>query len=129
MLPNQLHDVGLRLLRGARLPDPVHDTCLAALRRPGRIFSANAVWSRLFLAWVEALTGPPAAAFLPAAVACECMAAGYDLIDATGTDATATSLGGFPVGATDNEFKLCAAAGSARYGYDRDRTFDGRCGT
>ncbi len=86
MLPNQLHDLGLGLLRGARLPDPVHDTCLAALRRPGRLFSANAVWSRLFLAWVEALTGPPAAAFLQAAMACECMAAGYDLVDALHDD-------------------------------------------
>ncbi len=96
MCPNQLHELGLRLLRGARLPDPVHDTCLAALQRPGRLFSANAVWSRLFLAWVEALTGPPAAVFLPAAVACEYMAAGYDLVDALHDDeargATTASL-------------------------------------
>ncbi len=86
MCPNQLHDLGLRLLRGARLPDPIHDTCLAALRRPGRLFSANAVWSRLFLAWIETLTGAQDAAFQPAAVACECMAAGYDLVDAMHDD-------------------------------------------
>ncbi len=88
MCPNQLHELGLQLLRGARLPDPVHDTCLAALHRPGRLCSANAVWSRLFLAWIETLTGAPAAAFLPAAVACECMAAGYDLVDAMHDDRT-----------------------------------------
>ena len=82
MPPVQLHDLGLRLLRDARLPEPVHDTCLTALRRPGRIFSANPVWSRLFLAWIEALTGAQDVVFLPAAVACECMAAGYDLVDA-----------------------------------------------
>lgn len=96
MPPIQVHELGLHLLQGARLPDPVHDTCLAALRRPGRLFSANAVWSRLFLAWIETLTGPPAAAFLPAAVACECMAAGYDLVDALHDDevsgATTASL-------------------------------------
>jgi len=96
MPPIQLHELGLQLLRGARLPDPVHDTCLAALHRPGRIFSANAVWSRLFLAWIEALTESQAAVFLPAAVACECMAAGYDLVDALHDDevsgATAASL-------------------------------------
>jgi len=86
MPPTQLHELGLRLLWGAHLPDPVHDTCLAALRRPGRLCSANPVWSRLFLAWIEALTGPPASVFLPAAVACECMAAGYDLVDALHDD-------------------------------------------
>jgi len=40
------------------------------------------VWAHLFLAWIDALVEPPHQAFLPAAVACEFMAAGYDMIDA-----------------------------------------------
>ena len=56
--------------------------CHDALSRHGRLFSAAPVWSRLFLAWIDAVAEAPRDLFLPAAVACECMAAGYDLLDA-----------------------------------------------
>ncbi len=75
-------EVGHRTLREARLSHAVDVTCRAALTQPGRLFSASPLWSRLFLAWVEALAEPPHDAFLPAAVACEFTAAGYDLLDA-----------------------------------------------
>ncbi len=64
-----------------RLPSGVAATCEGALERPGRLFSAAPLWSRLFLAWMEALTELPRETYLPDAVACECMAAGYDLVD------------------------------------------------
>jgi len=75
-------DIGHRTLREASLSRVVDMTCRAALAQPGHLFSASPLWSRLFLAWVEALAAPPYDAFLPAAVACEFMAAGYDLLDA-----------------------------------------------
>jgi hypothetical protein len=77
-------DIGHRTLRSAGLPHAVDMVCRVALARPGRLFDASPLWSRLFLAWVEALAAPSYAydAFLPAAVACEFMAAGYDLLDA-----------------------------------------------
>jgi len=75
-------DIGHRTLREAGLPHAVDMTCRAALARPGRLFGASPLWSRLFLAWVEALAARPYDAFLPAAVACEFMAAGYDVLDA-----------------------------------------------
>ncbi len=83
----RVSDIGQRTLRDAGLPHVVDMTCRAALARPGRLFDASPLWSRLFLAWVEALAAPPYGPFLPAAVACEFMAAGYDLRDAaTGHD-------------------------------------------
>jgi len=75
-------DIGYRTLCEAALSRVVDMTCRAALTRPGHLFSASPLWSRLFLAWVEALAAPPYDAFLPAAVACEFMAAGYDVLDA-----------------------------------------------
>ncbi len=75
-------DIGHRTLREAGLPRVVDMTCRAALTQPGHLFGASPLWSRLFLAWVEALAAPPYDAFLPAAVTCEFMAAGYDLLDA-----------------------------------------------
>ncbi len=64
------------------MPEPIALACQGALSRHGRLFSAAPVWSHLFLAWIDALTEAPRDLFLPAAVACECMAAGYDLLDA-----------------------------------------------
>jgi len=75
-------DIGHRTLREAALSHAVDMVCRAALARPGHLFSASPLWSRLFLAWVEALAAPPYDAFLPAAVTCEFMTAGYDLLDA-----------------------------------------------
>jgi len=75
-------DIGQRTLCEAGLPHVVDMTCRAALARPGHLFGASPLWSCLFLAWVEALAAPPYDLFLPAAVACEFMAAGYDLLDA-----------------------------------------------
>lgn len=75
-------EVGQRVLRAACLVPSVEAACRVALTKPGRLFSAVPIWSRLFLAWSAALTEDPGEAFLRAAVACECMAAGYDLIDA-----------------------------------------------
>ena len=45
------------------------------------MFSTAPVWSRLFLSWADALDAAPREPFLRAAVACECLAAGFDLID------------------------------------------------
>ncbi len=84
-----LISIGERGLRDADLPQAVDATCRAALAQPGHLFGASPLWSRLFLAWVDALAEPPHAAFLPAAVACEYMAAGYDLLD-TATDHAAS---------------------------------------
>ena len=75
------HEAGYRLLAAAGLSEPITATCMAALSKPGHLFSGTPVWSRLFLAWIEALASEPIGRFLDAAVACECMAAGYDLID------------------------------------------------
>ena len=75
-------EIGHQLLRTACLPEPVFLACQDALSRHGRLFSATPVWSRLFLAWIAAVAEDPRDLFLPAAVACECMAAGYDLLDA-----------------------------------------------
>jgi len=72
---------GHRLLREAHLAPDLHAACVAALERPGRLWSANPAWSRLFLAWAAALGEPPHEPALAAAVACEFMATGYDLLD------------------------------------------------
>ncbi len=77
-----LVDIGRQSLGSARLPSAVEATCRTALLRQGRLFSPLPIWSRLFLAWIEALEEPPYEPFFPAAVACEYMAAGYDLLDA-----------------------------------------------
>jgi len=76
-----LGEVGRHILDEARLSPPLHTTCVAALARPGRLFSTAPVWSRLFLAWIDAPAEYSHPAFLRAAAACECMIAGYDLID------------------------------------------------
>lgn len=73
--------IGRHLLWSAHLAPDIHATCMEALTRPGRLHSANPAWSRLFLAWTSALDEPPHEQFLTAAVACEFMAAGYDLLD------------------------------------------------
>lgn len=64
-------------------PRPSRRCVLEALTRPGRLFSPRPVWARLFLAWIDALAveGSSCAALLPAAVACECVGTGFDLID------------------------------------------------
>jgi len=72
---------GRQLLREAHLAPDLHAACVAALARHGRLWSSNPAWSRLFLAWTAALAAPPHEPVLPAAVACEFMAAGYDLLD------------------------------------------------
>ncbi len=76
-----VRDLGHQILQAAGLPVPLKDTCTDALAAPGRLFSPKPVWSQLFLAWIDALAVPTSELFLPAAVACECMAAGYDLLD------------------------------------------------
>lgn len=76
-----IDEVGRRILKDAHLSTQLHDTCLEALSKPGRLFSALPVWSGLFLSWVEVLAPPPSTKFLPAAVAYEYMVAGYDLLD------------------------------------------------
>jgi len=67
----------------ARLPAAVEATARAALARPGHVLGAPTVprWARLFLTWIDALTGTPLNPYLPGAVACDWMAAGYDLLD------------------------------------------------
>ena len=75
-------ELGEQILRTASLPDAVATACQDALSRHGRLFSPVPVWSRTFLAWIDAVAEAPRDLFLPAAVACECMAAGYDLLDA-----------------------------------------------
>ncbi len=76
-----LSQVGHQQLTAAHLSGPVYTACREALLRPGRLFSATPVWARLFLAWCEALDAPPQEALLRAAVACEFLATGFDLID------------------------------------------------
>lgn len=76
-----LAEVGRQALHTARLAPAIEATCLAALTRPGRLFSATPVWARLFLAWSDALGVPERDVLLPAAVACEYLATGFDLID------------------------------------------------
>ncbi len=70
-------------LRRARLPTNIEATVRAALARSGHILGAPAAprWARLFLTWIDALAGAPLAPYLPGAVACDCMAVGYDLLD------------------------------------------------
>lgn len=74
-------EVGDHILRAARLDPRLEPTCRAALAKPGRLFSAAPIWSRLFLGWGSALMDGREEPLLHAAVACECMATGYDLID------------------------------------------------
>ncbi len=76
-----LTDFGHQLLQAAHLSLPVHAACQEALTKPGRLFSARPVWARLFLAWADALGGSAQDGLFPAAVACECLATGFDLID------------------------------------------------
>lgn len=72
---------GRHLLREAHLAPDLHAACVVALEHPGRLWSANPAWSRLFLAWTAALAEPPSETVLTVAVACEFMATGYDLLD------------------------------------------------
>jgi len=81
-----------RLLHDAHLTPSVQTVCHAALTRPGRLFSSTPVWSRLFLAWTDALGAPRHDASLRAAVACEYLVAGYDLIDDVYDQACSPSL-------------------------------------
>jgi len=75
-------EIGHQALRAAHLSPPLYAACRDALARPGHLFSPSPLWARLFLTWIDALASASRTAYLPAAVACECMAAGYDLIDA-----------------------------------------------
>lgn len=72
---------GDRALRAARLPSPVEASARAALSRRGHLFGDAPRWARLFLTWAEALAPTSVDILTPAAVACEFMAAGYDLLD------------------------------------------------
>ena len=85
-------EIGLDILREARLPQDVQRTCLKALAGSGRLYSDNPVWSRLFLTWNDALGTPRHDAMLRAAVACEYLVAGYDLIDDVYDQACSPSL-------------------------------------
>jgi len=76
-----LDEVGQRILRDAHLAPSVAMACRGALTQPGHLFSASPRWARLFLAWIDALAPDVGERALPAAVACECLAAGFDLID------------------------------------------------
>lgn len=82
-----LRDVARQALDAARLAPPVRGASLAALTRHRHVFGASPVWSLLCLAWAEALADPPYEAFVRAAVACDFMAAGYDLFDRASDDA------------------------------------------
>ncbi len=74
---------GDHILRAARLSGPVEAAARAALARRGHLFGDTPRWARLFLTWVEVLAPASVDVFVPAAVACEFMAAGYDLLDQT----------------------------------------------
>jgi geranylgeranyl pyrophosphate synthase len=76
-----LDEVGRRILHDAHLAPPVAVACHRALTQPGHLFSASPRWARLFLVWIDALAPELGERALPAAVACECLAAGFDLID------------------------------------------------
>lgn len=67
-------EVGRQILGAAQLPQAVEAACQGALGRPGRLFSDSALWSRLALAWLEALADLPRESCLRAAVACAYMA-------------------------------------------------------
>ena len=73
--------VGSSALTAARFPSDLLSRCETALSRPGRLFSSTPIASRLFLAWSRALLPRISPAWLPAAVACEFVFAGCDLID------------------------------------------------
>lgn len=73
--------VGRSALTAARFPSDLLSRCETALSRPGRLFSSTPIASRLFLAWSRALLPRISPAWLPAAVACEFVFAGCDLID------------------------------------------------
>ncbi len=77
-----LSEVSDQILHTAALPTTVASACQVALSRHGRLFSATPAWADLFLAWIAAVADVPHDLFLSAAVACEYMAAGYDLLDA-----------------------------------------------
>lgn len=68
-------------LTQAHLPADLLRLCDTALARPGRLFSTAPVASRLFLAWGQMLLAAVPPAWLHAAVACEFVLAGCDLID------------------------------------------------
>ena len=73
--------VGRSALTAAHFPNDLLSRCETALTRPGRLFSPTPIASRLFLAWSRALLPRISPAWLPAAVACEFVFAGCDLID------------------------------------------------
>jgi polyprenyl synthetase len=73
--------LGRDALTAARFPSDLLWRCETALSRPGRLFSSTPIASRLFLAWSGALLPRIPPAWLPAAVACEYVFVGCDLID------------------------------------------------
>lgn len=73
--------VGRSALTAAHFPNDLLSRCKTALTRPGRLFSPTPIASCLFLAWSRALLPRISPAWLPAAVACEFVFAGCDLID------------------------------------------------
>lgn len=76
-----LSEVGHQVLHEAHLTPALDMACMSALAQPGHLFSASPLWARLFLSWIDALVLDAGETFLPAAVACECLAVGFDLID------------------------------------------------
>lgn len=73
--------VGRSALTAAHFPNDLLSRCETALTRPGRLFSPTPIASRLFLAWSRVLLPRISPAWLPAAVACEFVFAGCDLVD------------------------------------------------
>lgn len=77
-----VRDLGHRVLATACPAEAVREVCLGALAAPGHLLASEPIWAGLFLTWSDALGALPTEALLPAAVACEFMAAGFDLLDA-----------------------------------------------
>lgn len=73
--------LGRRALASASLSRDALCACDTALSRPGRLFSASPIASRLFLGWSVALLPVVSPSWLHAAVACEFALVGCDLID------------------------------------------------
>ena len=72
---------GRQALTSASLAKGALQACDTALSRPGRLYSAFPIASRLFLGWSAALLPAVPTTWLPAAVACEFVLAACDLVD------------------------------------------------
>lgn len=74
---------GHAALAAAHLPPALHDVCVKALRKPGRLFSDTPTCARMNLGWIEALAPERRTGLHAAVVAGDCMIAGHDLLDKT----------------------------------------------